>query len=133
MKFLRHLLGITKWDKEKKRCVRETTGAQNIVEEIKQYQKKWLQNVQRTDTNRITKQALQYRPKDERTLDDRRRDGGTNFILRIKEQETRLTFHEHDDDDECAIVYLVDGPVFGRNLLNMSIIASFAENTRIDE
>jgi phosphotransferase system IIB component len=31
--------------------------------------------------------------------DDRRRDGGTNFILRIKEQETRLTLHEHDDDD----------------------------------
>jgi hypothetical protein len=28
------------------------------------------------------------------------RDGGTNFILRIKEQETRLTLHEHDDDDE---------------------------------
>jgi len=25
--------------------------------------------------------------------------GGTNFILRIKEQETRLNLHEHDDDD----------------------------------
>jgi hypothetical protein len=35
MKFLRHLLGITKLDKEK-------TGAQNIVKEIKQYQEKWL-------------------------------------------------------------------------------------------
>jgi len=33
-------------------------------------------------------------------LDDRRRDGGTNFILRIKEQETRLTVHEYDDDDD---------------------------------
>ena len=38
--------------------------------------------------------------KDEGTLDDRRRDGGTNFILRIKEQETRLTLHEQDDDDD---------------------------------
>ena len=36
--------------------------------------------------------------KDERTKDDRGRDGGTNFILRIKEQETRLTLQEHDDD-----------------------------------
>ena len=52
------------------------------------------------DTNRIPKQTLQYRPKDEETLDDRRRDGETNFILRIKEQEIRLTFHEHDDDDD---------------------------------
>jgi len=33
-------------------------------------------------------------------LDDRRRDGGTNFILRIKEKETGLTLQEHDDDDD---------------------------------
>ena len=38
--------------------------------------------------------------KDEGTQDDRGRDGGTNFILRIKEQETRLTIHEHDDDTD---------------------------------
>jgi len=56
MKFLRHLLGITKLGKEKNQCIREKTGAQNIVEEIKQYQKKWLQHVQRMDTNRIPKQ-----------------------------------------------------------------------------
>jgi len=33
-------------------------------------------------------------------MDDRRRDGGTNFILRIREQETHLSLHEHDDDDD---------------------------------
>ena len=38
--------------------------------------------------------------KDEGTQDDRGRDGGTNFILRIKEQETRLTLQEYDDDDD---------------------------------
>jgi len=63
LKVLRHLLGITKLDKERNQSVREKTGAQNIVEEIKQYQKKWLQHVQRMDTNRIPKQALRYRPK----------------------------------------------------------------------
>ena len=30
-------------------------------------------------------------------MDDRETDGGANFILRIKEQETRLTLQEHDD------------------------------------
>ena len=35
MKFLRHLLGITKLDKEKYQCIRQKTGAQNIVKEIK--------------------------------------------------------------------------------------------------
>jgi len=35
---------------------------------------------------------------DEGTLDDQSRDGRTNFILRIKEQETRLALQEHDDD-----------------------------------
>jgi len=34
---------------------------------------------------------------EEGTLKDRRRDGGTKFILRIKEQETRLTLLEYDD------------------------------------
>jgi len=38
--------------------------------------------------------------KDEGTLYDRGRAGGTNFILRIKEQETCLTLQEHDDDDD---------------------------------
>jgi len=62
-KFLRHLIGITKVDKEKNQCIRGKKGAHNIVKEIKQYQKKWLQHVQRMDTNRIPKQALRYRPK----------------------------------------------------------------------
>jgi len=62
MKFLRNLLGITTLDKEKNQCVREKTGAENIVQEIKQYQKKWLQHVQRMDTDRIARQALKYRP-----------------------------------------------------------------------
>jgi len=63
MKILRQSLGITKLDKKKNQCIGEKTGAHNIVEEIKQYQKKWLQHVQRMDTNRIPKQALRYRPK----------------------------------------------------------------------
>jgi len=68
MKFLRHLLGITQLDKEKNQCIRQKTGAQNIVKEIKQYQKKWLQHVQRMDTNRLPKQALQYKPKVRRNI-----------------------------------------------------------------
>ena len=79
---------------------------------------KWLQHVQGMDTNRLPKQAPQYKPKDEGTQDNRRRDGGTNFILRFKEQETRLTFQEHDNDGECycciqLVVYTI-GPFFGR-------------------
>jgi len=38
-KFLRHLLGITKLYKGKNQCIRQKTGAQNVVKEIKQYQK----------------------------------------------------------------------------------------------
>jgi hypothetical protein len=62
-KILRHLFGITKLDKLKNQSFREKTGAQNIVKEIKQHRQKWLQHVQRMDTNRLPKQALHYRPK----------------------------------------------------------------------
>ena len=58
MKFLRHVLGITKLDKEKKPMFQGKRGAENTVKEIKQYQEKWLQHIQKMDTNRIPKQTL---------------------------------------------------------------------------
>jgi hypothetical protein len=68
MKFLRHLLGITKSDKEKNTSIREKTGVQNIVKEIEQYQQKWLQHVQRMDKNRLPRRALHYRPNGQRNI-----------------------------------------------------------------
>ena len=32
-------------------------------------------------------------------------DGGTKFILRIKEQEKHLTLQKHDDDDEETTIF----------------------------
>jgi len=43
--------------------------------------------------------------KEHRTTDEEM-GGGTNFILRIKEQETRLTLQEHDDDDDDDDFYI---------------------------
>jgi hypothetical protein len=68
IKFLRHVLGITKLDKEKNRSIREKLGVQNIVKAITQYQQKWLQHVQRMDINTIPKQPLQCRPKGRRNI-----------------------------------------------------------------
>ena len=65
---MRHLLGITKLDKEKNQYIRQKTGTQNIVKEIKQCQEKWLHHVQRMDTNRLPKQALRYKPKGRRNI-----------------------------------------------------------------
>ena len=63
---MRHLLGITKLDKES-RYYGKKTGAQNIVKGIKQYQEKWLQHVQRMDTNRIPNKHYNINQKDEGT------------------------------------------------------------------
>jgi hypothetical protein len=54
MKFLRHLLGITEQIKKRINVFGEKIGAQNIIKEIKQYQEKWLQHVQKMDTNSVT-------------------------------------------------------------------------------
>jgi len=62
MKFLRHLLGITKLDKEKINLLGKKREHRTIVKEIKQYKKKWLQHVQRMDRNRLPRLALKYRP-----------------------------------------------------------------------
>jgi hypothetical protein len=68
MKFLRHLLRITKLDRERNQSVREKLGVQNTVLGIKQYQREWLQHVERMDTDRMPKQALQYRSKGKRSI-----------------------------------------------------------------
>jgi predicted GTPase len=69
IKFLRHLLGFTKLDKEKNTSIRKKTGARNIVKEIEQHQQKWLQHVQRMDKNRLlSRQTLHYRPNGQRNV-----------------------------------------------------------------
>jgi hypothetical protein len=68
----------------------------------KQYQEKWLQHVQRIDTNRIPKQALQYKPKGRRNIGRPRKRWRDQLHLEDQKQETRLILHEHggDDDDD---------------------------------
>jgi len=55
------------------------------------------------ETYRLPKQALQYQPKGRRNIGRPTKRWRTNFILRIKVQETRLTLQEHDDDDDDEI------------------------------
>jgi len=60
--------------------------------------------------------------KDEGTQDDRGRDGGINFILRTKEQETRLTLHKHDEDDD---LFQTKSPVGTLSLRTHFVLRSF--------
>jgi hypothetical protein len=52
------------------------------------------------DTNRITKQALQYKPKGRRNIGRPSKRWRDQLHLGIKEQETHLILSEHDDDDD---------------------------------
>jgi len=45
--------------------------------------------------------------KEDGTLNDRKRDGGTNSTLRTKERGTHLTLDEHDDDGDEKSVHFV--------------------------
>jgi len=65
MKFLRHLLGITKLNKENNQCIRQKTGAQNIVKEIKQYQKDGHKQTTKTSTTVSTKRTKEHRTTEE--------------------------------------------------------------------
>jgi hypothetical protein len=73
---------------------------QNIVKEIKQCQEKWLQHVQRMDTNRIPKQALQYKPKGRRNIGRPKKRWRDQFHFEDQGTEKRLILHEHDNDDD---------------------------------
>ena len=64
-------------------------NVRDTVKEIKQYQKKWLQHVQRMDTNRLPKQALQYKPKGRRNVGRPRKRWRDQLHLEV--QGTRNT------------------------------------------
>jgi hypothetical protein len=49
-------------DKEKNQCIRGKNGNTEHTKGNKTVPEKWLQHVQRMDTNRIPRQALRYRP-----------------------------------------------------------------------
>ena len=53
-------------------------------------------------------------------MEDRRRDGGTNFTLRSKEQGTHLTLNEHDDDDDDEEVHYMEY----KNFFNSAVLYS---------
>jgi hypothetical protein len=89
---LRHLLGIAKLDRERNESIREKLGVQNIAVEIKQYQREWLQHVERMDRDSIPKEALKYRPERKRSI-GRPRDRWSSFISRDKEQALHLILH----------------------------------------
>ena len=58
-------LGITNLVEEKNQLGKKR---EHRTKEIKQYREMWLQHVQRMDTNRLPKQALQSKPKGRRNV-----------------------------------------------------------------
>jgi len=52
------------------------------------------------DTNRLTKQALQYKPNGRRNIGRPRKRRRDQLHLEDQETGTHLTPQEHDDDDE---------------------------------
>lgn len=66
MKFVRSIAGYTKMDKKYNEDIRQELKVEDINSTIAGYREKWLQHVQRMETNRIPKMVLHYSPKGRR-------------------------------------------------------------------
>jgi hypothetical protein len=102
MTFLRHLLGITKLGKRKELmyCIREKTGAQNIVKEIKL--PKTVATTRTEDEHRPntkTSTAIQTERKKEHKETKEEMEGPASSGG-LRNRLTCLNLHEHDDDDD---------------------------------
>jgi hypothetical protein len=69
------------------------------VKEIKRYQKSGYNTYRGWIQIEYQNKCYNINQNGEGTEEDRERDGGINFILRMEEQKTRLILLEHDDDD----------------------------------
>jgi len=100
MKFLRHLLGITKLDKEKNQCIRQKNGSTEHSKENKTVPVK-VATARAEDGHKWNiKTSITISTKRRRNTGRPRKRWRTNFIWRIKKQETLLILHEHDYDDK---------------------------------
>jgi hypothetical protein len=82
MKFLRPLLGFTRLDHQRNSDIRKKLEVDNIVEDIKLYQKKWNCPLQRMNRNRIPQLAFRNQPDRKRDLADHDKDGETKNTSR---------------------------------------------------
>jgi hypothetical protein len=63
MRFLRPLLGLTRLDRQRNPEIRNSLKVDNIVEDIKQYQRRWVDHLERMDRSRLPRLAFQYQPR----------------------------------------------------------------------
>jgi hypothetical protein len=68
MRFLRAVAGVTLRDRISSEDVRKRLQTENVVEDIKQYQRKWLEHVERMSPERLPWQAYFYTPTGRRDL-----------------------------------------------------------------
>jgi hypothetical protein len=68
MRFLRAVAGVTLRDRVRSEDVRKRLQTGNVFEDIKQYQRKWLEHVERMSPERLPRQAYLYTPTGRRNL-----------------------------------------------------------------
>jgi hypothetical protein len=66
MRFLRPLSGLTRLERQINPGIRNRPKAKNQRENIKLYQKSWLDSLERMDRSRFPKLAFQYQPRGRR-------------------------------------------------------------------
>ena len=77
----------------KNRSTEHSKGNKTVSEKVAQH-------VQRMDTKRLPKQALQYKPKGRRNIGRPRKSWRDQLHLDDQGTGTHLTLQEHDDDDD---------------------------------
>jgi hypothetical protein len=73
MKFLTPLLGLTRLDRQRNTDIRNRLKVKNRVEDIKLYQKKWLDHLERMDRSHLQRLAFKYQPRGRRDMGRPRR------------------------------------------------------------
>jgi hypothetical protein len=56
-------IGLTRLDRQRNPEIRNSLKVDNIVEDIKQYQRRWIDHLERMDRSRLPRLAFQYQPR----------------------------------------------------------------------
>jgi hypothetical protein len=80
IKFIRSLRGVTLRDRIKSEDLRNRWRVHEMVQEVQNYQFKWMQRVLSTPANRLPRKLLKYKPHGRRHLGRPRRRWTDQFL-----------------------------------------------------
>jgi hypothetical protein len=84
MRFLRSVKGYTRLDKIRNEVIRKELKISGMQDVISKHKQNWINHIERMDNTKLSKHALNYKPRGRRDRGPPRKDGNASMMEKVK-------------------------------------------------